>query len=428
MDDISSHFTFDSDTNKEATIRVVGVGGGGGNAIDNMIEKGIQGIEFVAVNTDAQALASSPVDETLMIGRQITCGLSAGVAARQAGLRAAVFDKGCLTRSITLYPTYATFFSTSDRLEIGGVPFITPGDKPTRTDALKYYRRVASEYELELRLYEEVVGVEGSKDDFRLRTRPQNGEEREVRARNVVVAVGYAGQPNYIGIPGEDRSKVHHYFTEAHPYFDQDVAIIGAGNSAVEAALDCYRAGARVTMVHFLDRLDRGVKPWIRPDIENRLEKEEIRGVWNTRVVEILPDRLRLRHEETGRESELPNDFVLAMTGYRPDPSLLRQLGVTVPEDTLIPAHDPETFQTDVRGVFVAGVVAGGNRPDKVFIEDGRHHGPLAVRAILAERGLEPDREISLGVPQSARPLDPEADGIGYDERPAPEPAGRRFD
>ncbi|MFP4622603.1 MAG: YpdA family putative bacillithiol disulfide reductase [Gemmatimonadota bacterium] len=367
----------------------------------------------------------APVDLAI-VGAGPT-GLSAAVAAKQAGLTAVVFDKGCLVRSITLYPTYATFFSTADRLEIGGVPFITPGDKPTRTDALKYYRRVATEFALDLRLYEEVVSIRGSKDDFRLRTRPMNGEQRVLRARNLVVAVGYAGQPNYMGVPGEDLPKVHHYYAEAHPYYDQDVIIIGAGNSAVEAALDCYRAGARVALVHFLDRLDRGVKPWIRPDIENRLEKGEIRGLWNTRVAEILPDRVRLRQEETGAEWEVKNDFVLAMTGYRPDPSLLRELGVTVPDDTLIPAHDQETMQTDVPGVFIAGVVAGGNRPDRVFIEDGRHHGPLAVRAILAERGLEPAREISLGVPPSARAFDSEADGIGWDERPAPEPAGRKL-
>lgn len=349
------------------------------------------------------------------------CGLSAGVAATQAGLSRAIFDKGCLTRSITLYPTNATFFSTADRLEVGGIPFITPGDKPTRMDALKYYRRVAAEYELGVRQYEEVVAITGSKDDFTLRTRSRSGE-RALSARNVVVATGYAGQPNLMGIPGEELSRVHHYYTEAHPYFDQDVVVIGAGNSAVEAALDCYRAGARVTMIHFLDRLDRGVKPWIRPDIENRLKKDEIHGLWNTRVTEILPDRVRLRHEETGETREMANDFVIAMTGYRPDPTLLKALGVAVPDDTGVPAHDPDTMETDVPGVFIAGVLAAGNRPDKVFIEDGRHHGPLAVRRILAERGLEPEREISLGVPASVRPEDDEADGI----RPAPEPGPGR--
>ncbi len=347
------------------------------------------------------------------------CGLSAAVAAAQAGLTAAVFDKGCLARSITLYPTYATFFSTAERLEIGGMPFITPGDKPTRADALKYYRRVAVEYELDVRQYQEVLSVAGAKDGFILETRV-HGRERQVRARNVVVATGYAGQPNLTGIPGEDLPKVHHYFTEAHPYFDQDVVVIGAGNSAVEAALDCYRAGARVTLIHFLDRLDSGVKPWILPDIENRLKNGEIRGLWNTRVTEILPDRVRIRDEATGTESELRNDFVLAMTGYLPDPTLLAGAGVTIDPETGIPVHDPETMETDVAGVFIAGVLAGGNRPDKVFIEDGRHHGPLAVREILRVRGKQPESDISLGVPPSVRAPDPEADGIRREAPSAP--------
>jgi thioredoxin reductase (NADPH) len=340
------------------------------------------------------------------------CGLSAAVAATQAGLDSAVFDKGCITHSITLYPTYATFFSTAERLEIGGIPFITPGDKPTRRDALNYYRRVVVEYDLEVHQYEEVTEVSGGKGDFLVRTRTMADDTRSYRARILVVATGYAASPNHIGVPGEDLPKVRHYFTEGHPYHGQDVVVIGAGNSAVEAALDTWRAGARVTLVHFLDRLDPGVKPWIRPDIENRLEKGQIAARWSTRVIEILPDRVRLRDEITGTESELPNDFVLAMTGYRPDTRFLRQLGVTVDPASGVPAHDPETMQTDVPGVFIAGVIAGGNRPDSVFIEDGRHHGPLAVRTVLAERGQQPRRSISLGVPPSRREPDPEADGF----------------
>ena len=352
------------------------------------------------------------------------CGLSAAVAATQAGLDAAAFDKGCITRSITMYPTYATFFSTADRLEIGGVPFIAPGDKPTRGDALKYYRRVATEYELDVRQYTEVTDVAGEMEDFTLRTRSMGGGDGLIRARNVVVATGYADSPNYMGVPGEELEKVRHYFTEGHPYFQQDVVVIGAGNSAVEAALATWRAGARVTLVHFLDALDPGVKPWIRPDIENRLEKGEIGVRWNTRVTEILPDRVRLRDEITGATDELNNDFVLAMTGYRPDPTLLRGLGVTVDEETGVPAHDPETMETDVPGVFIAGVVAGGNRPDRVFIEDGRHHGPLAVRRILERRGVDAGDAISLGIPPSVREPDPEADGIGESSVPAePQPA-----
>lgn len=353
------------------------------------------------------------------------CGLSAAVAATQAGLDSAVFDKGCITRSITLYPTYATFFSTADRLEIGGVPFISPGDKPTRGDALKYYRRVATEFDLDVRQYREVTGVEGEKDRFTLRTRATDGRERTVAARNVVVATGYADSPNYIDVPGEELPKVRHYFTEGHPYYRQDVVVVGAGNSAVEAALATWRAGGRVTLVHFLDELDPGVKPWIRPDIENRIANGQIAVRWNTRVTEILPDRVRLRNHETGTTEELPNDFVLAMTGYRPNPRMLLDLGVTVDDESGVPAHDPETMETDVPGVFIAGVVAGGNQPDRVFIEDGRHHGPLAVRSILAERGVDAGDAITLGMPPGVRPPDPEADGIG-DSPPSPQPAGRR--
>lgn len=349
------------------------------------------------------------------------CGLSAGVAAAQAGLDCALFDKGCLTRAISLYPTYATFFSTAERLELGGVPFIVGGDKPSRQDALKYYRRIAQTFRLDVRQYREVVSVGGERDRFVLRTRGMAGDERQHIARNVVIATGYAGSPNPLGVPGEDLPKVRHYFTEGHPYYDQDCVVVGAGNSAVEVALDLYRAGARVTLVHFLDRLDRGVKPWILPDIQNRLERGEIVPRFETRVVEILPGKVRLRHEPTGEEQEIPNDFVLAMTGYRPDTRLLSDLGVRVDPVTGIPDHDADTMETDRPGVFIAGVLAGGNRPDRVFIEDGRHHGPLAVRRILAALGRTAAGHISLGIPPARRPADPEADGFE-----APQPQSNR--
>lgn len=323
---------------------------------------------------------TQPID--LVVVGAGPCGLSAAVAASRTELGCVVYDKGCITRSITLYPTYGTFFSTADRLELGGVPFIVPGDKPTRLDALKYYRRIVQEFDLDVRQYTEVTGIDGEQGQFTVRTRSAAGEEAHVRARNVLVATGYADSPNRLGIPGEDLPKVSHYYTEGHPYHDQDCVVVGAGNSAVEAALDLFRAGARVTLVHFLDRLDSGVKPWILPDITNRLERGEIRARWGHRVVEVMPGRVRLRREETGREEEVPNDFVFAMTGYRPDPVLLRSLGVHLDPDTRVPPHDPETMETDVPGVYVAGVVAGGNRPDKIFIESGRLHGPLAVRHI----------------------------------------------
>lgn len=319
------------------------------------------------------------------------CGLSAAVAASRTDLACVVFDKGCITRSIALYPTYGTFFSTPDRLELGGVPFIIQGDKPTRLDALKYYRRIVQEFALDVRQYTEVTAIEGEQGDFLVRTRSMAGEEATVRARNVVVATGYADSPNHIGVPGEDLPKVSHYYSEGHPYYDQDCVVIGAGNSAVEAALDLFRSGARVTLVHFLEDLDSGVKPWILPDIRNRLEKGEIRARWRHRVTEILPAAVRVRNEDTGAEEVLPNDFVFAMTGYRTDSGLLRSLGVSIDPDTRIPAHDPDTMQTDVPGVYVAGVLLGGGRPDKVFIESGRLHGPMAIRHIR-DRAQAADR------------------------------------
>lgn len=310
------------------------------------------------------------------------CGLSAAVAASRADVAAVVFDKGCVTRSITLYPTYGTFFSTADRLELGGVPFIIPGDKPTRLDALKYYRRIVQEFDLDVRQYTEVVGIEGERGRFTVHTRSMAGSEATILARNVLIATGYADSPNWIDVPGEDLPKVSHYYTEGHPYYDQDCIVIGAGNSAVEAALDLYRAGARVTLVHFLDDLDPGVKPWVLPDIRNRIEKGEIGVRWRHRAMEILPDRVRLRAEDDGLIEEVPNDFVFAMTGYVPDTTLLRSLGVTIDAETRIPTFDAETMETDVPGVFVAGVLVGGKRPDRIFIESGRLHGPLAVRCI----------------------------------------------
>ncbi|MFW6201773.1 MAG: NAD(P)-binding domain-containing protein, partial [Gemmatimonadota bacterium] len=213
--------------------------------------------------------------------------------------------------------------------------------------------------------------------------------------RNVVVATGYFDSPNLMGIPGEDLPKVRHYYREGYPYFDQDCVVIGAGNSAVDAALDLYRSGARVTLVHFGEDLDRGVKPWVLPDIRNRIEKGEIEALWRTRVVEVRPASVVLHDDEGGARREIENDWVFAMTGYTPDPSLLRGLGVTVERETGVPAHDPETMATDVPGVYIAGVLAAGLDANKIFIENGREHGARIVRAVagLAGGGTDPASE-----------------------------------
>jgi thioredoxin reductase (NADPH) len=310
------------------------------------------------------------------------CGIAAGAAAATAGLSSVLFDRGPLCASLVDYPPYLVFFSTSEKLEIENVPFPTTTKNPTRLDALVYYRKVAEYFDLSTRLYEDVEGVERDGDGFLLRARARSGREGTARARNLVVATGGFHEPNYLDVPGEDLPKVDHYYTEAHPYWRRDVVVVGGSNSAVEAALELYRAGARVTLVHFLDDFDRGVKPWIVPDIRNRIEDGDVAVRWKSRVAEIRPESVLLREEETGSTEELPNDHVLALTGWRADPTLLRSLGVPVDPDSGIPAHDPETMETPVPGVFIAGVLAAGHDANKIFIENGRMHGGRIVRAL----------------------------------------------
>jgi thioredoxin reductase (NADPH) len=310
------------------------------------------------------------------------CGLATGIAARQAGIRCTLFDRGCVASSISAYPTWMTFFSTADRLEIGGVPFIVAGDKPTRREALRYYQRLSADFALNVRQYEDVASVQHDGDGFRLATRSAHGVSREYAARNVVVASGYFDSPNLLGVPGEDLPKVAHSYREGHAFFDQDCLVIGGGNSAVDAALELFRWGARVTLVHFGDALDPNVKPWVRPDAEARLREGTIAARFRSRVVDIRPDRVRVRNDATGTVEEIPNDWVLAMTGYTPDGRLLRSLGIHFDPHTGIPHHDPATMQTNVPGVFIAGVLAAGFDANKVFIENGRGHGERIVRTL----------------------------------------------
>ena len=313
------------------------------------------------------------------------CGIAVGAAAATAGLQATLFDKGCITNSLVNYPYYMTFFSTARKLEIADVPFTIADAKPTRREALSYYRRVVQHYELDVRQYVEVTSIEGQSGDFLLRARSRSGDEATLRARAVVVATGGFHEPNYLDVPGETLPKVKHYYQEPYPFFDQDVLVVGAGNSAVESALETYRAGARVSMVHILDSIDRGVKPWVVPDIQNRLEKGEIEAYWRHRIEEIRPSSVVLLDMDSEQTVEIPNDWVLAMTGWRPDRGFIEGLGISIDDETGIPSHSPDTMETNVPGIYIAGVLAAGYNANKIFIENGKLHGPKIVEAISSD-------------------------------------------
>jgi thioredoxin reductase (NADPH) len=320
------------------------------------------------------------------------CGLAVGVAAKQAGLACLLLDRRTIVSTIERYPLGMTFFSTPERIEIGGVPFVASHEKPTRRDGLIYYRRVAEHFGLDIRPSEEVVDVAAARDGgFRVEVRTPH-DEKSYRAAAVVFATGYYDNPNYLSIPGEDLPHVHHYFSEGHPYWRRRVVVIGAGNSSVDAALECWRAGAVVTLVHFLEGFDRTVKAWVLPDIVNRVKEGSIGVRWRSRVRAITPTEVEIVSEATGAVECLPADAVLAMTGYHADTTMLQRLGVPVDHETGIPAHDEATMATPVAGVYLAGVIASGNDANRLFIENARGHGELIVRDVLRKQNVKGER------------------------------------
>ena len=314
------------------------------------------------------------------------CGLAVGVAAKRAHLTCSLFDKGPVVSSLMRYPLYMTFFSTPEKLEIGGVPFVTAAEKPTRREALTYYRKVAEYFELDVRAYHEVRRVQRVDGGFEVVAHHRGNLEPEmVHARHVVYATGYFETPNLLEVPGEELPHVSHFFVEGHPYWQQRVVVVGGGNSAVEAALELHRVGARVTLVHFLGEFDRGVKPWILPDVTNRVKDGSIAARWCSRVVEIRRAEVVIRSDVDGRVDALATDFVIALTGYRANLTLLRQIGVQVDDTTGVPRHDPATMETNVPGVYIAGVLASGLDANKLFIENGRAHGGLICNHIKSK-------------------------------------------
>jgi thioredoxin reductase (NADPH) len=305
------------------------------------------------------------------------CGLAAAIALDRAGLQPLVIEAGCIVNAITEYPLAATFFSTAEKLSVGGLPFITPDPKPTRRDALAYYRAVVDYFALPVRQYETVTGIHGAAPAFEVRTE-RRGMAHVVSARAVVLATGYWGSPNLLGVPGESLPHVSHTYREGHQGFWQDVVVVGGGNSAAEAALDLWRCGARVTLVHFGPTFDKKIKPWVLPDFTNRVAEGSIAVRWGYRVVQVGAERVTIRDAAGGTE-ELPADHVYLLTGFAPNTDLLRTIGVPIDPVTGIPSHDPETLETSVPGVFIAGVVTAGFDANKVFIENGRYHGDRIV-------------------------------------------------
>lgn len=305
-------------------------------------------------------------------------GLACGIQARRRGLRELIIDKGALVNSLIGYPTQMEFFSTPELLEIGDYPFPTLYYKPTREEALDYYRRVAQAEQLNLRLYERVVQVDGQDNAFVVRT-----EHGSYATRKVVLAIGFFDQPNRMDVPGEDLPKVTHYYKEPYPYSGQDVAVVGAKNSAAKAALECHRHGARVTLVVRGPGVSDSVKYWIKPDLENRIKEGSIQAYFNTTVEAIEPTQIRLNTPDG--PVTLANNFVLAMTGYRPDYAFLETLSIDTDEDeACTPVLDEHTFETNRRGIYMAGTVCGGLNTSRWFIENGRFHAERIADDIAA--------------------------------------------
>lgn len=334
-----------------------------------------------------KAAPGSSQFDALVVGAGPT-GLACGIELQRRGVKTVLIEKGCVVNSIYNYPTNLVFFTTPELLEIGNIPMTSLNEKPNRTEALKYYRRVADHYKVEIRQYERVDRIGGADGAFHVATTDRTGCHRAYEARKIVLATGYYDVPNLMNVPGEDLEKVLHYYREAHPFYDHDVVVVGAKNSAALAALELHWTGARVTMVHRGGEIHRAVKYWIKPNIENRIKSGEIKAYFHSRILEIRPDSVLLSTPDG--ELALKNDFVFALTGYSPDLKFLASAGITLDPQALRPRTNPKTLESDRPGVFLAGVIVAGMHTNEIFIENGRFHGKLIAEAIAAELAKGP--------------------------------------
>jgi thioredoxin reductase (NADPH) len=319
--------------------------------------------------------------DVLIVGAGPT-GLACAIEAASNNLKVLVVEKGVLVNSIYNYPTTMTFFTSRERLEIGDLPLPSLNTKPKRAEALEYYRRVADFYRLPIHFYERVMAIKDSDGDFRVETGTTDGRRGEYQTRKVIIATGYYDLPNLLGIPGEELPKVSHYYTDPHPYYRRKVAVIGGANSAAVAALDLFRHGAEVTLIYRESELSRHIKYWIRPDLENRVKEGSITAFPEAEVKEIAPGWISV-HTRNGETFRVENDFVFALTGYHPDFDFLRSAGVEIVPQTQRPKCDPETLESNVPGIYLAGVIIAGMDTNEIFIENGRFHGKQILADIM---------------------------------------------
>jgi thioredoxin reductase (NADPH) len=321
------------------------------------------------------------IEEKVIIIGAGPCGMSAALELQSKGINPLLIEKGNVVNSIYHYPTHQTFFSSSEKLEIGNIPFISERQKPVRNEALTYYRTVAERQNLRIHSFEKVMKVERQNETFLLSTKKQNGEECSYKATYIIVATGYYDQPNYLQIPGEALPKVNHYFKEAHPYFKKNVVVIGGKNSAVDATLELVKAGANVTVLYRGSEYSRSIKPWILPLFDSLITKGIVTMEFNAHVKEVTEDKVF--YEAEGKEKSINNDFVFAMTGYHPDQKFLTSIDINIENESGRPQFDENTMETNIPNVYIAGVIAAGNNNNEIFIENGRFHGEKIAKSII---------------------------------------------